>query len=326
MLLKNDGVLPLARRGIVALVGPLADSRANMQGTWAVAGEAADSVTVLEGMSVGARRQRQIVHAKGANIVDDPNVASRLNVFGETFAIDARSPGELIAEAVAAAKLADVVVACVGEAKEHSGESSTRSDIGLPGKQQDLLRALHTTGKPLVLVTMSGRPLALEWENRHANAILHAWFGGTESGNAVADLLFGDENPSGKLTMSFPRSGGQCPIYYAAPPTGRPPDKIGIDVGGDAEIDRGGRAFRKFTTACRLEGPHTPLFPFGHGLGYSTFEYRGLELSKTILRGDTDALEASIGVAQYRQGRTAKRSCSSISAIQWRADRGRCAN
>jgi beta-glucosidase len=296
VLLKNDGVLPLARGGIVALVGPLADSRANMQGTWAVAGQPADSITVLEAMQAALGGKGRILHAKGANIVDDPNVAARLNVFGETFAIDARSPDELIGEAVAAAKQADVIVACVGEAKEHSGESSTRTDIGLPGSQRALLRALNETGKPLVLVAMSGRPLALEWESKHANAILHAWFAGTEAGNAVADLLFGDANPSGKLTMSFPRSVGQCPIYYAEPPTGRPPDRIGIDVAGDEQTIGGKRAFRKFTTACRLEGPHTPLYPFGHGLGYATFEYGDLELSKTSLRGDLDSLEATIVV------------------------------
>ena len=160
-----------------------------------------------------------------------------------------------------------------------------------------MLEALHRTGKPLVVVTMSGRPLALEWEDGHADAILHAWFGGSEAGNAIADVLFGTVNPSGKLTMSFPRGVGQCPIHYAEAPTGRPIDKIGIDVAGDREIGRDGRrAFRKFTTACRLEGPHTPLYPFGHGLGYSAFEYGALGLDKTVLRGEGDALTATITV------------------------------
>src|SRR6185312_13858751 len=213
VLLKNDGVLPLSRDvTAIAVVGPLADSRANMQGTWAVAAHSEDSFTVLEGLRTVANGRCRIRYAKGANIVDDPNVAARLNVFGETFAIDARPPDELIAEAVAAAEETDLVIACVGEAKEHTGESSTRSEIGLPGHQRRLLEALHRTGKPLVLVTMSGRPLALEWEDTHANAILHAWFGGTETGTAVADLLFGHVNPSGKLAMSFPRDAGQCPI------------------------------------------------------------------------------------------------------------------
>jgi len=298
VLLKNSGVLPLAREGgAIALIGPLADSRANMQGTWAVSARPEDSVTVLEGMTATAGSRRRILHAKGANIVDDPNLAARLNLFGETFAIDGRSPEVMIAEAVGLAERAEVVVACVGEAKEHSGESSTRSDLGLPGSQRRLLEALHRTGKPLVIVSMSGRPLALEWEDGHADAILHAWFGGSEAGNGIADVLFGAVNPSGKLTMTFPRRAGQCPIHYAEAPTGRPIDKIGVDVPGDREIDRDGRrAFRKFTTACRLEGPHTPLYPFGHGLGYSAFDYGALALEKTIMRGEGDALTASVTV------------------------------
>jgi len=296
VLLKNDGALPLARDGgTIALVGPLADSRANMQGTWAPAARPADSITLLEGLQAAAGDRCRILHAKGADIVDDPNLAARLNVFNETFTIDDRPPGDLIAEAVALARQSDVVVACVGEAKEHAGESSTRTDLGLPGRQGELLRALHETGKPLVLVTMSGRPLALEWEDRHASAILHAWFGGSEAGNGVAKVLFGDVNPSGKLTMSFPRSAGQCPVSYAEAPTGRPIDRIGIDVRGDREADaEGRRVFRKFTTACRLEGPHGPLYPFGHGLGYSAFEYGTLELDKTELCGEGDSLTARI--------------------------------
>ena len=298
VLLKNDGVLPLARDGCtIALVGPLADSRANMQGTWAVAARSEDSVTLLEGLSAAAGDGSRVLHAKGTNIVDDPDLAARLNVFGETFAIDARAPDEMIAEAVGLVRQADVVVACLGEAKEHAGESSTRSELDLPGSQGRLLRALHATGRPLVLVTMSGRPLALEWEDRHVNAILHAWFGGSEAGNAVAEVLFGDVNPSGKLAMSFPRTAGQCPISYAEAPTGRPIDKIGIDVRGDLEVDgQGRRVFRKFTTACRLEGPHTPLYPFGHGLGYSAFEYGVLELDRTVLQGENDTLSATITV------------------------------
>lgn len=301
VLLKDDGVLPLARGKTLAVIGPLADSRANMQGTWAVAAQSADSVTVLEGLQAAADK---VVYAKGANIVDDPNIAARLNVFGETFAIDARTPEELIADAVGIARLADVVIACVGEAKEHSGEASTRTELGLPGSQRNLLMALHATGKPLVLVTMSGRPLALEWEDRHAAAILHAWFAGIEAGNGIADVLFGVVNPSAKLAMSFPRSAGQCPIYYAEPPSGRPIGMVGIDVAGDGDVDRAGkRVFRKFTTACRLEGPHTPLYPFGHGLSYSAFDYGELTLDKTTLRGESDTLKASVTV--HNAGATA---------------------
>ena len=298
VLLKNNGVLPLATRALsYAVVGPLADSRPNMQGTWAVAAQAADSVTVLEAMRSAVTGAGRVLYAKGANIVDDPNIAARLDVFGPTAPIDSRSPQQLLEEAVACAKAADVVIACVGEAKEHTGESSTRTDIGLPGSQLDLVKALHATGRPLVLVTFSGRPLALEWESRNADAILHCWFAGTEAGNAIADLLFGKANPCAKLAMSFPRSAGQCPIFYAEAPTGRPLDEIGIDVGGDREVDSEGRhVFRKFTTACRLEGPHTPLYPFGYGLSYSAFQYAGLTLDKSILDGDGDALQAAVTV------------------------------
>jgi beta-glucosidase len=297
VLLKNDGILPLAPGRTVALVGPLSDSRANMQGTWAVAARPADSVSVVQGLRDAIGDAGSIVFAQGANIVDDPNVAARLNVFGETFAIDPRPPAELVAEAVNVAAAADVVVACVGEAKEHSGESATRTDLGLPGSQVRLLQALGQIGKPLVIVTMSGRPLALEWEDRHANAILHAWFGGSEAGNAIADVLFGHVNPSGKLAMSFPRNAGQCPIGYSEAPTGRSLDRIGIDVVGDAEVDsRGRRVFRKFTTACRLEGPHTPLYSFGHGLSYSRFEYSAVELDRTLLCGALAVLNARVKV------------------------------
>ncbi len=294
VLLKNDGTLPALGPGLsVAVVGPLADSCANMQGTWAVAARPADSVSVVQGLRDAIGDAGRVFYAQGANIVDDPNVAARLNVFGETFAIDPRTPAELVVEAVDVAAAADVVVACVGEAKEHSGKSSTRTDLGLPGSQVRLLQALDQAGKPLVIVTMSGRPLALEWEDRHANAILHAWFGGSEAGNAIADVLFGHVNPSGKLAMSFPRNAGQCPIGYSEPPTGRPVDQIGIDVAGDAEVNPNGRrVFRKFTTACRLEGLHTPLYSFGHGMSYSRFEYTTVELDRTLLRGELDVLNA----------------------------------
>jgi beta-glucosidase len=280
------------------VIGPLADSRANMQGTWAVAARPDDSVTVLEGIRAALGHDGRIRHAQGANIVDDPNIAARLNVFGETCALDACAPDAMVAEAVDVAAAVDVVVACVGEAKEHSGESSTRTDLRLPASQLRLLQALHRTGKPLVLVVLSGRPLALEWEDAHANAILQAWFGGSEAGNAIADILFGAVNPSGKLAMGFPRSVGQCPIGYAEAPTGRPLDRIGIDVAGDCEVDgQGRRVFRKFTTACRLEGPHTPLYPFGHGVSYTTFEYGDLELDRTVLRGERDTLNAGVKIS-----------------------------
>ena len=291
VLLKNDGVLPLAPAGTIALIGPLADSRENMQGTWAVAARAGDSVTVREGITAALGARGQVLYAKGANILDDPDIAARLNVFDPGAAIDPRSPATLRRAALRCARKADVIVACLGESKEFTGESASRTTLDLPGAQASLLAALAATGKPLVLVTMSGRPLALTSVVGHANAILHTWFGGSEAGHAIADLLFGVVNPSGKLAMSFPRDAGQCPIYYAEAPTGRPVDRIGMDAAGDREVDAQGRhVFRKFTTACRLEGPHTPLFPFGHGLSYTQFEYTGLTLEKACLRGPDDRL------------------------------------
>lgn len=292
VLLKNDGVLPLATNTRIALIGPLAANRENLQGTWAVAARSADSITVLEGLQAA---QHRVDYAIGANLVDDVNMAARVNVFGPSFVMDPRSADQLIAEAVAVAERAEVIVACVGEAKEHTGESSTRTDITLPASQRRLLAALHGMGKPLVIVTMSGRPLVLEWEHAHANAMLHTWFGGSETGSAIADLLFGVVNPSARVTMSFPRDSGQCPVYYAEAPTGRPRDRIGVDVGGDSEVDAQGRhVFRKFTTACRIEGAHTPLYAFGHGLSYTRFDYSDLSVNKTALSGMQDVLRVSV--------------------------------
>jgi beta-glucosidase len=296
VLLRNDGTLPLRRgEGPIAVIGPLADSPENMQGTWAVRADPADSVSLLEGIRQAAGTE--VLYAKGANIVDDANLAARLNVFGRIASIDPRPPDEMVAEAVALARRARIVIACVGEAKEHSGESATRDDIGLPGRQRALLRALAATGTPLVLVTLSGRPLALEWESAHAAAILHAWFPGSEAGHAVAELLFGDRAPSGRLAIGFPRHVGQCPMSYAEAPTGRPVDGVGIDVAGDGARDTAGRpVFRKFTTACRLEHASTPLYAFGFGLGYTEFAYGPPRLHKTQLKGADDLLEVSLTV------------------------------
>lgn len=292
ILLKNDGVLPLRPETRVALVGPLAHNRENLQGTWAVAARSADSVTLLEGLQAAGR---QVQYSVGANLVDDARIAARVNVFGQTFAQESRSADSLIAEAVALANAADVVVVCVGEAKEHTGESSTRTNIELPACQRRLLETLHATGKPLVIVSMSGRPLALQWEDRHANALLHTWFAGSEAGPAIADVLYGVVNPSARVAMSFPHDSGQCPLHYAEAPTGRPRERIGVDVGGDDEVDANGmRVFRKFTTACRIEGAHTALYPFGYGLSYTKFEYSDLQLNTSLLHGAAAVLQVSV--------------------------------
>lgn len=279
VLLKNDKqVLPLKRSGTIALVGPLADNRRNMLGTWVVAGDWNKSVSVLEGFKNVAGSGVNILSAKGANITDDTAMfLKRVNALGVEAVIDPRSPQEMIDEAVAAANKADVVVAVVGESSNMSGESSSRADISLPASQQALLKALHKTGKPLVVVLINGRPLTLVWENEHATAILEAWAPGTEAGNAIADVLFGNYNPSGKLSATFPRSVGQIPIYYNHKNTGRPFD---------------GTGGAKFKTSY-LDEVNEPLYPFGFGLSYTHFDYSPVKLSKTILKGE-EKLIASV--------------------------------
>lgn len=257
VLLKNNNhILPLDASKKIALVGPLAHNKNNMLGTWAVSGNPQLSVGVLEGIKNVMGSDVKVSYAKGANITDNAELAKRANVFGERVDTDVRPPEVLIAEAVSLVKNSDVVVVIVGEASEMSGEAASRSDIGLPESQKDLLMALKKTGKPLVLVVMSGRPLTLEWENENADAILQVWFAGIEAGNAIADALFGKYNPSGKLPMTFPRNVGQIPIYYNHKNTGRPFDENS-----------------KFTSKY-LDVSNEPLFPFGYGLSYTSFAYK----------------------------------------------------
>jgi len=250
-----------------------------MLGTWSVAGDPRLSVSVAEGIKNVAGGAVNILYAKGANITDDSFLLKRTNVFGPEVTVDKRSPEDLLKEAVDAASKADVVVAVVGEAADMTGEASSRSDISLPESQQNLLKALVKTGKPVVMVLFNGRPLTLPWEQQNVPAILDVWFGGTEAGNAVADVLFGNYNPSGKLTTSFPRNVGQIPIYYNHKNTGRPYN---------------GEDFSKFKSNY-LDIPNEPLFPFGFGLSYSSFSYGNLSLSKTTM-SPTDKIEARVTV------------------------------
>jgi beta-glucosidase len=281
VLLKNEvNVLPLQKKGTIALIGPMADNRENMPGTWSVAADFSKAVSLLEGIKNVAGEKVNILHAHGANIYRDPVLESRVSVFGKPTKRDSRPESELIREALATANKADVIVAALGESAEMSGESSSRSDISIPENQQDLLKALVKTGKPVVLVLFAGRPLALKWESEHVPAILNVWFGGTEAGLAIADVLFGDVNPSGKLTASFPQNVGQVPIYYNHKNTGRPMPE-------DAD-------FMKFRSAY-LDVTNEPLYPFGYGLSYSTFEYSDLKLSKEALHPD-EQLTASVRV------------------------------
>lgn len=265
VLLKNDNqTLPLQAKGTIALIGPLADNRENMTGTWSVAGEFAKSVSLLDGLKKALGSQANILYAKGTNVVSDPDLDARISVFGKPTQWDKRSQKEMIAEAVAAAQKADVVIAAVGESAEMSGESSSRSDINLPQNQRELLEALKATGKPVVMVLFTGRPLTISWEKANMPAILNVWFAGSEAGDAISDVLLGKVNPSGKLSATFPQNVGQIPIYYNHKNTGRPLAE--------------GKWFQKFRSNY-LDVSNDPLFPFGYGLSYTNFEYKNLKLS-----------------------------------------------
>lgn len=282
VLLKNDGdILPLRRDAKIALIGPLADDKRNMQGTWSIAGNWEECVSILQGMK-NAAPAAEITTALGANVTDDQLIAAKVNIFGEKVILDPRRPDELIAEAVSAGEQADVVVAVVGEAQEMSGEAASRADIGLPGNQSALIAALAATGKPLVMVFLSGRPLVIVNESKQAGAILAMWFGGTEAGNGIADVLFGDYNPAGKLSMSFPYAVGQIPVYYNHKKTGRP---YAGEFPGVVDVPS------KFRSRY-LDIPNEPLYPFGYGLSYTKLEYSDVTLSEAAARGNASITAA----------------------------------
>ena len=242
VLLKNDhDVLPLDRNvRSIALIGPLADSRQDMLGSWTGDGKPEDAVTLVEGFKAKAP-QTKINYAQGCDINCD------------------KADG--FAEAVRAAKESDVAIVAVGESADMSGEAASRSSLDLPGRQLDLVKAVQATGKPTIVVLMNGRPITINWIAANTPAILETWFAGTQAGNAIADVLFGDVNPGGKLPVTFPRSVGQIPLYYNHKNTGRPPD-----------------ANNKYTSKY-LDVPWTPLFPFGYGLSYTQFKITNLQLS-----------------------------------------------
>ncbi|URM27852.1 beta-glucosidase BglX [Pseudomonas frederiksbergensis] len=283
VLLKNQGeTLPLKKTAKIALVGPLAKAPIDMMGSWAAAGRPAQSVTLFDGMTNALGAQSTLIYARGANITSDKKILDYLNFlnFDAPEVVDDPRPANvLIDEAVKAAKDADVVVAAVGESRGMSHESSSRTDLNIPANQRELIRALKATGKPLVLVLMNGRPLSILEENEQADAILETWFSGTEGGNAIADVLFGDYNPSGKLPITVPRSVGQIPTYYNHLSIGRPftPGKPGN------------------YTSQYFEDTTGPLFPFGFGLSYTNFSLTDMALSSTTLN-KTGKLDASVVV------------------------------
>ncbi len=266
LLKNNDEVLPLSKTAKVALIGPLADSRRNMLGTWSVSGDHDKAVTVREGFEELVGKDN-IMYARGANISNDEVFAKNVNTFGPEITIEERSPEEMIAEAVSVSKKADVIVAVMGEAADMSGEGASMGYIGLQPSQKKLLKALKETGKPVVMILYNGRPMTLTWENENMDAILDVWFGGTEGGRAVADVIYGDKVPGGKLTTSFPVAVGQIPVYHSMLNTGRP-----------YRGEENGRFLSNY-----LDIPNDPLYPFGYGLSYTTFEYGEIQISNSTM-------------------------------------------
>ncbi len=274
VLLKNqDELLPINPSGKIALIGPMANNSLNMQGTWSVAGDYNSSVTIYDGLKNAVGDKGSVMYARGVNIVPDAELESRISIFGKDTERDNRSDKEMMKEATSIAKKSDIIVAVLGEASEMSGECASRTDIGLPENQKVLLKELLKTGKPVVLVLLTGRPLTLTWEQENVPAILNAWFAGSEAGDAIADVLLGKVNPSGKLTMTFPQNVGQIPIYYNHKNTGRPLEK--------------GKWFQKFKSNY-LDVSNEPLYPFGFGLSYTTFEYGDVNVSKDKLSGNEE--------------------------------------
>ena len=286
VLLKNEReTLPLSKTArTIAVVGPLSDDPKAVLGSWAGDGRSEDAVSLLTGIKAKVSPQTRVLHAKGVAIdvrgatgnYDAPppqasnaggtNVASAANTEAARLATTPVGP-DSIAEAVRVAREADVVVVAVGETAEMSGEAASRTSLDLPGRQSELLQAIHETGKPYAVVLMNGRPLSINWLAENSPAILETWFAGTQAGHAIADVLFGDVNPGGKLPVTFPRHAGQSPIYYNYKATGRPPTD------------------QKYTSKY-LDVPWTPLYPFGHGLSYTTFRLSGLQLSAQRLAPD----------------------------------------
>lgn len=287
VLLKNEGlsptlapVLPLSPTGTIAVIGPLANTRSNMPGTWSVAAVLDKSPSLVEGLTEWVGNQGKILYAKGSNLIDDAAYEERATMFGRSLNRDNRTDQQLLDEALKIASQADVIVAALGESSEMSGESSSRTNLNLPDVQHTLLEALLKTGKPVVLVLFTGRPLVLNWEQEHVPAILNVWFGGSEAGPAIGDVLFGAVNPGGKLTMTFPKSVGQIPLYYAHKNTGRPLKE--------------GKWFEKFRSNY-LDVDNDALYPFGYGLSYTTFRFSDITLNRSSIGMDNE-LVASVTV------------------------------
>ena len=271
VLLKNESnTLPLKKQGTIAVIGPLANTRSNMPGTWSVAVDLSKPATLIEGLQSVAGEKTRIVYAKGSHLTSDATLETNATMFGRSLYREQenRSDEAMLKEALELAKRSDVIVAALGESSEMSGEASCRTDIDIPDVQKTLLKALLKTGKPVVLVLFSGRPMTLSWENENVPAILNVWFGGTEAAYAIGDVLFGDVNPSGKLPATYPQNVGQIPLFYNHKNTGRPLAE--------------GKWFEKFRSNY-LDVSNEPVYPFGYGLSYTTFSYSDIQLSTTTI-------------------------------------------
>lgn len=264
LLKNNNNVLPLDKKKTIAVIGPLASTKSNMVGTWSVAAKLDKPLTLIEGLQDAGGK---ILYAKGSNLMSTPEMQKDATMFGRDIQWDDRTEDQLTQEALDIAAKADVIIAAMGEASEMSGESSSRTDIGIPDVQKRLLKKLVATGKPVVLVLFAGRPMTLVWENENVPAILNVWFGGSEAAQAIADVVYGQVNPSGKLVSTFPRSVAQIPVYYNHLNTGRPAS------------DKG---FEKFRSNY-MDEKNAPLYPFGYGLSYTQFEYSAVTLDKTVM-------------------------------------------
>lgn len=281
VLLKNEGnILPLAKKGKIALIGPMGNSAVNMPGTWSVAADARKYKSLRQGFEDALKGKAEVVYAKGSNLYENPALEAACTVFGHDMR-DPRTEQELLDEALRVAADADVIVAAMGEASESAGESSSRTDLTLPATQRRLLEALLATGKPVVMLNFSGRPTVMTWESENVPSILNVWFGGSEAADAIADVVFGDVNPSGKLTVSMPVNVGQVPIYYNHMNTGRP--KNPADP-----------SFQKYRSNY-IDAPNEPLYPFGYGLSYTTYDYSDFHLDKTAMNRD-GSVTASVKV------------------------------
>lgn len=287
VLLKNEPakagqapLLPLQKKGTVAVIGPLANTRSNMPGTWSVAARLNDYPSLYEGLKEMMAGKVSVTYAKGSNLIGDAAYEERATLFGRSLNRDNRTDKEMLEEALKVAAGADIIVAALGESSEMSGESSSRTDLNIPDVQRTLLEALLKTGKPVVLTLFTGRPLTLTWEQENVPAILNVWFGGSEAAYAIGDVLFGDVNPSGKLTMTFPKNVGQIPLFYNHKNTGRPLQE--------------GKWFEKFRSNY-LDVDNEPLYPFGYGLSYTTFRFSEVTLSCQTM-GQDGTVDATVTV------------------------------